>query len=112
MAKKAKTAEALAEEREALLRELSGQALLIEGSCFERSLTCVRKDCRCHKGEKHGPYCYIEVRTGKKKRQVYIPRAHEAAVKGGIAQAARVHEILQSVTRINLELMRLGVYGG
>lgn len=111
MKSKEKLIKELLAERQKLLNELSGLSLLIKGSCFERSLVCTRKNCRCHKGKKHGPYCYLEIREGKNKQQCYVPREHEINVRHGIVQADRAHTILQRITLINIELMHNGSYG-
>ncbi len=96
----------LIERRQQLLDELVGLTHLVHGSWVERYSTCSRVNCRCHRGEKHGPRYYVVVQEKGKQRQKYIPRAQAAAVRQGLAQSRKLQEIVAEVTRINLLLIK------
>jgi len=99
---------ALRQKRQKLLKELSSLSLLIRGSYFERFSTCSRPDCACHKGNLHGPRSYVSVTQGKKQKQHYVPKQQVLTVQKGVQQYHRFWEILDRITKINLELMRGG----
>lgn len=101
-----KCMKALLTERRRLLAELKALKLVIRGSYFERFSVCARKECRCHAGKKHGPRGYVTTTVDAVQRQFYIPQSQLGAVKKGVQQYHRVLEILDRVSRINLELMR------
>lgn len=99
-------------ERKRLLNELAQLSLLLRASFLERFSTCVRPQCECHRGKKHGPRAYLAVYRQKRQRQVYVPQAEHNAVQLGLRQYQRLEEIVQAITDINLELMRAGLLGG
>jgi len=102
----------LRRRRQALLAELARLELAIRGCAFERYSVCSRPQCRCHRGEKHGPRYYVAVTAGKRQRQHYIPRAELEAVLEGVRQGHRLLELLDALTAVNLALMRGGRLGG
>lgn len=99
----------LVERRARLLRRLAGLELALHGSYVERFSTCARKQCACHRGEKHGPRAYVVVYREGRQRQVYVPKDQVRAVKKGLWQDARAQELVRQITEINLALMRAGV---
>lgn len=98
--------EQLEKKRKGLLQEISRLALLIRGSCFERFSVCIRPDCSCHEGQRHGPRSYVSITVDGKQRQFYVPQDQLESVKKGIVQYHRLLEILDRITALNLELMR------
>jgi hypothetical protein len=101
----ANTRELLA-ERAALIDEMAGLAGLMRGSVVERYTTCARPGCGCHQGRKHGPRHFLAVNEGGRQRQKYIRGNQLAAVRAGIGQYHRLQEIIEQLTRVNLELLR------
>lgn len=96
-------------KRQRLLQELSALTLITHGSFLERFSTCVRKNCVCHSGEKHGPRAYVVVYRDGKQRQVYVPQDQIKTVRKGLRQHERALKLLRQVTDINLKLMRDGL---
>jgi len=74
--------ERIVSEKRKLLQELPDIGEIIRGSMMKYYLTCGTKSCRCHKkgGKKHGPYWYIAVSYGGKKKQK-LYKLRNAAVK-------------------------------
>lgn len=99
----------LVERRQRLLQELASLSLLTHGSYLERFSTCVRKNCSCHQGQKHGPRAYVVVYRDGKQRQVYVPKDQLKLVRKGLRQHERAIKLMRQVTDINLRLMREGV---
>ncbi len=98
---------ALKRERRRLLREMSSLSLLVRGTVLTRFSTCSREHCRCHGGEKHGPRTYVVVTRDKKQRQIYVRNNNVQTLQAGVAQHRRLLEIVDRMTAINLELMRV-----
>jgi len=98
----------LIRQRQKLLGELAQLSLLLRASYLERFSTCVRPQCECHRGKKHGPRAYLAVYRDKRQRQVYVPQSEQDAVRRGLRQYQRLEEIVQAITEINLQLMRAG----
>jgi len=101
----------LIQKRQRLLEKLTQLKLLLHASYLERFSTCVRPDCACHNGKKHGPRAYLAVYRDKKQRQVYVPQPEWDAVEQGLRQYRKLEAIVQAITDINLQLMRAGYLG-
>jgi len=99
----------LVEKRRRLLGKLAKLELLLHGSFVERFSTCSRENCRCHRGEKHGPRAYVVVYRDGRQRQVYVPQAQLRAVAKALKQDAQAQELLRQISECNLALMRAGV---
>jgi hypothetical protein len=81
---------------------------ILRASLLERMTQCGKPGCRCMRGEKHGPAHYLTVSYGRgKTRQVYIPRARKPLAAAWIRNYHRVWAVLEEISRINLELLRL-----
>ena len=71
--------EQLEKEKKKLLVGLPDCGEIIRGTLMKYYLTCGTKSCHCHSKESrnHGPYWYIAVSYGKKKKQklfaLFIP---------------------------------------
>ncbi len=97
-------------ERTRLLGELHSLSKLLHGSWVERYSTCSRKNCKCHQGERHGPRCYLVVNKNGRQRQKYIPNSQVATALDGVKQHQRALEIIDKITRVNLELIKARTY--
>lgn len=100
----------LLDERAGLLQELAGFSSLLRGSWLERFSLCSKKDCKCHRGERHGPRRYLVVNDQGRQKQKYIPNAQAQKARGGIEQYHRAMEIFDRITAINLALMKENAY--
>ncbi|MDD2598899.1 MAG: hypothetical protein PHO37_06720 [Kiritimatiellae bacterium] len=105
-----KNVEKLLNERAALLIELSSLSHLLHGSWVQRYSLCSRKDCKCHRGERHGPRHYLVVNRDGKQRQKYVPNSQVAAAQTGLTEYSRLSKIVDRITQINLDLMKEGAY--
>jgi hypothetical protein len=98
----------LLDRRERLLRKLGQMERLVHGSYVERFTTCARKQCACHRGERHGPRGYVVIYRDTRQQQVYVPQEQVPAVQEGLRQDKQAAELLRQITDINLALMRAG----
>lgn len=102
--------EKLLQRRKELARELSLHTGVLHGTWVERYTVCSRKNCKCHRGEKHGPRYHLAVMEDGKQRQHYIRMANKELAMKGLEHDRRIEQILQEMTKINLELMKEGAY--
>lgn len=100
----------LLERRKQLVDELSQHAGLLHGTWVERYTVCSRPNCKCHHGEKHGPRYHLAVMEDGKQRQHYIRLTDKALALAGLKENEIIENILQEITKINLELMKEGIY--
>jgi hypothetical protein len=98
---------ALRSRREGLLKLLPPLREILRGSLTERFLTCGKPDCRCTRGERHGPIWYLSVSLDQAHRTgTTVPPDQIAQVRRGIQSYHRVKEHLEKISDINRELLR------
>lgn len=98
---------ALRSRREGLTKVLPPLGEVLRGSLMERYLTCGNPDCKCARGERHGPVWYLSVTLDQTHRSgCTIPTDQVEQVRQWIANYHRVKENLEKISDINRELMR------
>ena len=96
----------LQKERAGLLAELATLSRLLHGSWVKRYSVCSRPDCKCRRGERHGPRHYLGVSEAGRQRQKYVANSQVKAAMEGLAQNRRLREIVDRITQLNLNLMK------
>ena len=99
----------LVDKRRRLLGKLAKLELVVHGTYVERFSTCTRKNCSCHRGEKHGPRAYVVVYRDGRQRQVYVPQAQLRVIRKALRQDTQIQQLLRQISDCNLVLMRAGV---
>jgi hypothetical protein len=98
---------ALRSRRQGLTKLLPPLGEILRGSLMERYLTCGKPDCKCARGERHGPIWYLSVsldqshRTGRT-----VASAQVEQVRRWIANYHRVKQHLEKISEINRELLQ------
>ena len=100
----------LQKERAGLLAELATLSCLLHGSWVERYSVCSRPECKCHRGERHGPRHYLVINEAGRQRQKYVANSQVDAAMEGLAQYRRLQEIVDRITQLNLALMKENKY--
>ena len=98
---------ALRKRREGLTNNLPPLAEILRGSLMERYLTCGKKDCKCARGERHGPIWYLSVTLDQSHRAgATVPPDQVEAVRRWIENYHLVKDRLEKISDINRELLR------
>ena len=98
---------ALRKRREGLTKLLPPLRDILRGSLTERYLTCGKPDCKCARGERHGPVWYLSVSLDQSHRKgTTVPSPQVAQVRRGIEGYHRVKEHLEKISDIDRELLR------
>ena len=98
---------ALRNRRQGLTRLLPPLAEILRGSLMERYLTCGNPNCKCAKGERHGPVWYLSVTLDQSHRKgSTVPADQVEQVRRWIENYHRVKEQLEKISDINRELLR------
>jgi hypothetical protein len=98
---------ALRSRRDGLTKVLPPLGEVLRGSLMERYLTCGNPDCKCARGERHGPVWYLSVTLDQTHRSgCTVPPDQVEQVRQWIANYHRVKENLEKISDINRELMR------
>jgi hypothetical protein len=99
---------ALRQRKAALLRQICVHPDLMRASFVERYGECGKPNCRCHQGEKHGPFYYLTqcLAAGHiKKFSLKTPEQQQRA-RQGIAHFNELYDALEEISQINSELLR------
>jgi hypothetical protein len=64
----------LRQKRRSLEDALRKRGKMIPGAVIERYTECGKAGCRCHDGEKHGPYTFVTEPVAGKSRVTYVPK--------------------------------------
>jgi hypothetical protein len=98
---------ALRNRREGLTRVLPPLGEVLRGSLMERYLTCGNPDCKCARGERHGPVWYLSVTLDQSHRAgCTVPGEQVDQVRRWIENYHQVKENLEKISDINRELLR------
>ena len=98
---------ALRQRREGLTRLVPPLGEVLRGSLMERYLTCGNPDCKCARGERHGPIWYLSVTLDQSHRGGSTVAADQVEqVRRWIENYHRVKEHLEKISDINRELLR------
>ena len=92
----------------ALVADLPEMTQLLRGTLGERLVSCGKKGCRCQDGHKHGPVYFLSVSQGRGHTlQLTLSKEAYEQAQRLAANWARLEEILEEISRINRELLRL-----
>jgi hypothetical protein len=97
---------ALRNRREGLTKLLPPLAEILRGSLMQRYLTCGNPDCKCARGERHGPIWYLSVTLDQSRRSGRtVPPEQVEQVRRWIENYHQVKERLEKISDINRELL-------
>jgi len=65
------------DKRRDILQKIAQRAeIMVQGSFSQTFRTCKTPNCRCQRGEKHGPHTYLTFRTPQgRSTSLYVPQA-------------------------------------
>jgi len=98
---------ALQQRRRGLTQLLPPLSEVLRGSLMERYLTCGNPDCKCARGERHGPVWYLSVTLDQSRRLGSTVHADQVErVRQWIENYHQVKDRLEKISDINRELLR------
>jgi len=98
---------ALQKRRDGLVKLLPPVAEILRGSLIERYLTCGHPNCKCARGQRHGPVWYLSVTLGPGRTTgTIVPVQMLERVRQWIDNYHMLKEHLEKISDINRELLR------
>lgn len=99
---------ALRQRKIALLRQFAVQPDLLRASFVERYGECGKPNCRCHQGQKHGPFYYLTqcLAPGQIKKFLLKTPEQQQRARRGIRHFHALYEAMEELSQINSELLR------
>lgn len=97
---------ALRKRREGLAKLMPPLEEVLRGSLLERYLTCGNPNCKCARGERHGPVWYLSVTLDQSHRSgVTVPPEELEQVRRWTENYQQVKQRLEKISDINRELL-------
>jgi len=93
-----------------LFKALQPSPEVIHASCLERFLKCGRLNCHCRRGEKHGPFFYLNRCLAQRKMRTLLLKGEAQILRArrGVAAYRQILQALDQLSEINWELLRRG----
>ena len=90
-----------------MVKQLPPAEEILRGSLVERYVTCGNLNCKCARGERHGPIWYLTVTLGPGRTTGgIIPAEKVEEVRRWIENYQTFKEKLDDISEINRELLR------
>lgn len=96
----------LGRKKATLLQRLQQMDDVMPGSLVAARLPCNKGNCKCTRGELHGPTWRLTWNESGKSRILYIRQAELASVKKGTERYRNAKSILKQIAFLNLELLK------
>lgn len=74
------------------------------GAVCEQLIRCGKPNCRCARGELHGPYFYMFYRDGGRLKKVYVKREYVDRLREASEARRSNRRLVQKTTRLLREL--------
>ena len=102
--------EILRRRKTRILVHLIAPADAIRASCVEQYLTCGKRNCRCRRGKKHGPFAYLVqcLDTGTTRKFLLKTIGQKEEARAAALAYAAFQEKLEELSQVNTELLRRG----
>lgn len=98
---------ALQQRRRGLAKLLPPAEETLRGSLLERYVTCGNPDCKCARGECHGPVWYLTVTLGPGRTiSAVVSGDQRETVRRWIENYRKLKGDLEKISEINRELLR------
>ena len=98
---------ALRQRRQGLVKQLPPVDQTLRGSLLERHLSCGKPNCRCARGELHGPNWYLTVTLSVGRTTgTAVATEQVEQVRRWIENHHTIKEHLEKISDINRELLR------
>jgi len=97
----------LKKERQSIIDQLPRLERVLRTTISKYYLTCGYKQCRCHRGEKHGPFVYLSVTEKGKTKMYFTPKEIVKHVKEGVKNYHKLWQDIYKLCEINREILWL-----
>lgn len=100
----------LQKRKASLVSDLVVPTNLVRASFVKQYLSCGKKNCRCRRGFKHGPFHYLVqcLDSGKVGKFLLKSEGQKAEACAAIDAHSDFFEKLEELSQINTELLRRG----
>jgi len=97
----------LKKKRQAIIKRMPRFNRILRTTISKYYLTCGYKKCRCHRGEKHGPFIYLSVTDKGKTKMYFTPKELVKQVKQGVKNYDKLWQDICELCKINRKILWL-----
>ena len=97
----------LEKKRQAIIKRLPKFNRILRTTISKYYLTCGYKKCRCHQGEKHGPFIYLSVSEKGKTKMYFTPKEIVKQVKEGVKNYHKLWQDIYKLCEVNRAILWL-----
>lgn len=95
----------LLKERNFLEQELlNTRTRLIKGCLSKRYTECRKGNCKCTKGQPHGPFLYMSVKVKGRLKYYYVGKKEDIKIVEGLMRYKQFQSKLARIRKINKEI--------
>jgi len=93
-----------------LVSTLQVPANILRASFVKQYFTCGKKNCRCRRGRKHGPFYYVvqSLQAGRVRKFLLKTEDSKKQAVSSIAAYADLQSRIEELSQINTELLQRG----
>ncbi|GFP23848.1 hypothetical protein HKBW3S44_01335 [Candidatus Hakubella thermalkaliphila] len=99
--------ETLAARRKGILKTIARMQDILPGNLAASYLPCNKGNCKCARGELHGPKWTLTWKEEGKTKTLYIRQAEVAEVRKETENYGKAKGLLRQAAQINLELFKM-----
>jgi hypothetical protein len=86
------------------LKLIRTRSKLIAGSLYKKFTACRKGNCKCTKGQLHGPFLYLSQKTNGKLKQRYAGKDTDKPMVKKVKDYMSFQETLADIRKINKEM--------
>jgi len=98
--------EKLLKQKQEKLNKLYELTNFLPGQIYSAYLTCNRGNCKCTRGEKHGPIWNLTWKENKKTKTFYVRKNEVDKIKEGCQEHKTIKELIKEISFLNLEIFK------
>jgi hypothetical protein len=92
-------------KRKKLIRKLPPLDKILRSTININYLTCGYKKCKCHQGQKHGPYMYLAYKEKNKTKSYFVPKKMEKVVRQQVNNYKKLINLIHQLCNLNREIL-------
>ena len=90
-------------QKELIRAMLSLAPVMQQGTLVRNYRRCGNPNCRCARGQKHGPHYYLSTRRGGKTKMDYTPKILMNQVKKELGNYRKFKQLLSELLELNYQ---------
>jgi len=86
------------------LKIINSRSKILPGSLIQVFTSCTKGNCKCTRGEKHGPFLYLNLTVDGKRTQRYAGKKSDKPIVAKVKAYMDYQDTLAHIRKINKEI--------